>query len=94
MNVLEFSRLDGTNPTAGNYFLQLANAPVTDMGTQFQAASVIVNGVNYNEGTDYWIVNESSQYGYSSRSRSGIEINSALAATFTGHSVAVDYLYN
>ncbi len=76
-----FRRLDDTKPVAGNYFVQFAFAPVLDPSTTNQ---IVIGATTYEEGTDYFLVNDISENGGTSSSFSGIEwVSLANGATET-----------
>jgi uncharacterized phage protein gp47/JayE len=76
MNVNLFQRIDGTTPVVGNYFTPFSFAPIIDMLDNSFGPPLTpynLNGTQWVEGTNYWVVNDVSQFGLGSTSRSGIE---------------------
>ncbi len=74
LNRANFERLDASRPVAGNYFIDLAFSPVTDPSLNDQ---LVIAGVTYIEGTDFWLVNDITNLGGSPSSLSGLEFRSA-----------------
>ena len=96
LNRTNFQRTDSSLPVAGNYFVALAFAPVTDAAV---GSSITINGVVYVQDTDFYTVNDISREGGTSRSLSGIEIRAAAnggtkAIPADGQSFAANYVYN
>ncbi len=101
MNTSLFQRLDGTNPTAGNYFQPLHYSPILEMATGSQTGSVmrITGGLaTYIENADFWVVNEIGAFGNGARSRAGLEWKSGGSSPHSnptaGNLLSVDYIYN
>lgn len=69
-----FERLDETPPVVGNYFIPLAFGPVTDPAL---SNSIVIGGVTYVEGTDFFLVNDITASGGTPTSLSGIELRAA-----------------
>ena len=72
-DVINWSRIDGTSPVPGNYFIPFAFAPVINM----ESGTIEIASNTYTEGTDYWIVNNTSAFGLGPTSLSGFEWKSA-----------------
>lgn len=73
-NRANFLREDAeTMPTAGNFFVPFSFAPVIDASVD---DVIEIDGQEYVEGTDYWLVNDVTQFGGTPISLSGIEIRS------------------
>lgn len=96
LNRTNFQRLDSSQPVAGNHFLALSFAPVIDASL---SDSIVIGAVTYIEGTDYWMVNDITREGGTSRSLSGIEFKSAAngqakALPAENTAVALEYAFN
>jgi uncharacterized phage protein gp47/JayE len=95
-NRFNFVRFDGTSPVTGNYFVPYPIGPVDDASVDDE---LVINGITYHEGTDYWAVNDITNSGGTVHSYSGIEF-STLAGSPPGtippdQSVfTVDYVFN
>ena len=101
MNTSLFQRLDGTNPSAGNYFQPLHYSPILEMATGNQTGSVMnitVGSTTYTENSDFWVVNEIGAFGNGARSRAGLEWKSGGSSPHAnptaGNLLSVDYIYN
>jgi hypothetical protein len=91
-----YLRDDGSMPVAGNYFIPLIFAPVTDISLSNQ---LVINGITYTEGTHYWLVNDITVNGGTPTSYSGIEFRStangnALAIPANNQQFTADYIFN
>jgi uncharacterized phage protein gp47/JayE len=96
MDIANFLRPTGDPPQAGNYFIPCAFAPVIDPAVDDQ---LIINGITYMEGTDFFLVNDITNKGGTPDSLSGIELISAangasLAMPPDGVVVPLDYTFN
>lgn len=96
LNRLNFQRRDYSNPVAGNYFVQFPFGPVTDPSLNDK---VTIAGIDYIEGTDYFLVNDITKEGGTYRAMSGIEFKSVAngltkPAIANGAIIAVDYTFN
>lgn len=97
MNRANFLRPDGTQPTAGNYFIDLSMGPVLDVTAG--GTTVTINGIVYTEGTHFFTVNDVTSAGGTSRSLSGFEFVStangnALAIPSNNQTFTANYVYN
>lgn len=96
LNVAAFERESGASPVAGNYFIALAFAPVTDPAPD---GTVTIAGITYTQDVDFWLVNDVSASGGTPQSLSGIELRSpANGATQPmppdGSVFNLEYLFN
>lgn len=96
LNIANFARVDASEPEAGNYFIAFAFGPVTDPST---SNTITINGINYVEGTDFFLVNDITREGGTPTSMSGIELVStangaALAIPADATTFQVDYVFN
>lgn len=96
LNRTNFLRSDSTTPTVGNYFVALAFAPAIDASVNNQ---ITIGAVTYTEGVDYWVVNDITAQGGTSRSLSGLEFLSAAngqtkAIPADGATFGADYIFN
>lgn len=74
-----FERTNGAHPTVGNYFLAFANSPVLDPSI---TNHITIGATTYDEGVDYYLVNDTSARGGAMQSLSGVEwISLANGAT-------------
>ena len=94
-NVENFIRNDGTWPVPGNFFVPFVFSPVLDGAP---TGPISVGGNNYVEGTDFWVVNNTTAFGYGPQSLSGVEWKStANGASFQpslGDAMSLDYTFN
>lgn len=93
-----FRRTTGDTPTLGNIFIPLGFTPVSATG-HLGSGSLLINGVTYLEGTDYWVVNRVDGYGNAWNTPSGLEwktlANGATKAVpANGTRKDIDYRYN
>lgn len=91
-----FQRADGSTPVIGNHFIPLALSPVIDPSVD---DTIEVDGVDYVEGVDYFLVNDVSDRGGAPQSLAGIEWISVANSAPTGvpadgEVFEVSYLYN
>lgn len=96
LNRANFQRIDASQPVAGNYFVAFSLAPVIDPAQQ---QTIVINGVTFNEGVDFFLVNDVTRNGGTPSSLSGIEIRSAAnggtkAIPADGTTFQVDYIFN
>ena len=94
-NIQLFERIDGTQPEAGNYFTPFAFAPVIDMldnSNGIPLSPQVIGGTTWIEGSNYWVVNDVSQFGGAASSRSGIEWANPGPTNLTP--IRVHYEYN
>lgn len=96
LNRLNFERADASHPVAGNYFIDLARAPVLDASP---SNILVIDGVTYTEGVHYWTVNDVTREGGTVRSLAGLEFASAtngnpLAIPADGETFTATYVYN
>ena len=94
--VANFQRTDGSQPVAANYFVPLAFSPVIDPAISNVITS---NGIDYSEGTDFFLVNDITRDGGTPNSLSGIEfVSTANGATqalpTSGTAFDVQYVFN
>jgi uncharacterized phage protein gp47/JayE len=73
-----FRRQDEEHPSIGNTFTPLSFAPVIALPT---AGEIVIAGETYEEGTDYWLVNDITTLGMTPQSYSGIEWDAAITPT-------------
>lgn len=66
----KFARFDGTTPTLGNLFFPLSYSPVLDASSD---DTLVINGITYYEGLDYWMVNCITADGMAPHSLAGLE---------------------
>lgn len=87
----KFKRLlTGATPVVGNYYLPLLWQPVASL-----PSSITVNGASFYQGSDYWLVSDSTVYRGSRRSKDGIEWTAAAAATIgAGSEFTVNYIFD
>lgn len=97
----QFARVNGGGiPTTGNYFTALAYSPIIDTATGLQGAAILPNPtgtITWAEGTNFWIVNDISQFGQGAGSRAGIEWTAANMTTALSNSmsaISVDFTFN
>jgi uncharacterized phage protein gp47/JayE len=82
--ILNWIRVDtGTTPTIGNRFQELLWQPIVEL-----PSVITINGIDYFEGTHYWLVRDTTVYKGSRRSRDGIEWSTTVTSA-----VAVDQLF-
>lgn len=96
LNRDNFQRIDASKPMAGNYFITLSMSPVIDPSS---ADTIIIGGVTYNEGIDYFLVNDATRTGGAPGSLSGVEFLSTAngqtkAIPADGLTFQVDYIFN
>lgn len=95
-NIDNFERTNGSAPQVGNIFLALTFSPVLDPSI---SNHITVGPTVYDEGSDYFLVNDISNRGGAPQSLSGIEwvsvANGATKAVPTnGLPFLVDYVFN
>ena len=97
----QFTRVNGGGlPTSGNYFTALAYSPIIDTASGLQGGAILPNPtgtITWTEGTNFWIVNDISQFGQGPASRAGIEwlasnMTTALANSISA--ISVDFIFN
>lgn len=91
-----FRRLDDTVPAEDNHFVRLGFAPAIDASVLDQ---ITIGAETYDEGTDYWLVNDITPEGLAHGSLTGIEFLSAANGQgqplpSDGTVFLVDYLFN
>ncbi|MDX1410118.1 MAG: baseplate J/gp47 family protein, partial [Saprospiraceae bacterium] len=96
LNRTNFLRGDElTAPTDGNFFVPFTFTPVVDPAISDQ---IVIGANTYNYDTDFWLVNDITAKGGSTRSLSGIEIKSvANGGSFEptdGDNFDINYLFN
>lgn len=67
-----FRREDETLPVEGNLFIPLHFSPIINGSVNDQ---IVINSIEYEEGVDYWAVNDITSEGMSPQSKSGLEWN-------------------
>ena len=96
LNVIDFARLDGSNPTPGNYFIPFYFTPLIAASTTGQ---IEIGVTTYVEGTDYYTVNNITAFGMAPQSACGVEwVSEANGATqappTSGDAMSLDYYFN
>lgn len=89
-------RATGTAPQPNNHFTPLAFGPVTDPAV---ANTIVSGGVTYVENLDFWLVNDITPSGGTSRSLSGIEWKSTAngqtkVMPVDNTPIPVEYIFN
>jgi len=84
-----FMRDDYTNPVPGNIFLPLSFAPVVDL-----PSSLLYGSSTYMRDTDYFLINDVTNLGYTSHSLSGVEWVNGTNMPTSGTLIDVAYTYN
>lgn len=79
---------DTTSPTAGNFFMPLANTPVILL-----PEAITVSSTTYTRNVDYWLVRDVTIHRNSTRARDGIEWLSTNAPA-NAADVILEYTYN
>lgn len=87
-----FRRFDESVPLENNFFVRLNFSPIlpSDGNTE-----VVIDGSTYEEGTDFWFVNDITADGLAFNSLAGIEIDATVGAGLAdGDAVPVQYEFN
>lgn len=90
-----YRRLSGAQPTLGNIFIPLGYAPVVDPSL---SDTITIDGDDYTEGVDFWLINDISNEGGTPQSRSGLEwrvvANGAAQVPPNATAFTVTYAFN
>jgi uncharacterized phage protein gp47/JayE len=85
-----FERLDGQQPSAGNFFIPFYFTPLIAASTTGQ---IEISDTVYYEGVDYFAVNNITAFGMAPQSASGIEWL-ATGGPASGTAMSLDYFFN